>query len=67
MITKVIQIDGSDFRIRPDGDVCKVATYYGKSTDVKPIDDIQNADVFYEMDTRAVYLFDEEGKEWLPQ
>lgn len=67
MITKVIKIDGSDFRICPDGDVCKVATYYGKSTDTKPVDGVLNADVFYEMDTQAVYLFDEDAGEWLQQ
>ena len=67
MITKVIQIDGSNFRICPDGDVCKVTTCYGKSADIKPVDGMLNADVFYEMDTKKTYLFDEETKTWLEQ
>lgn len=67
MITKVIQIDGSCFRICPDGDVCKVATYYGKAADVKPVDGVLNADVFYEMDTKKAYLFDEDAKTWIEQ
>ena len=41
--------------------------YYGKSTDEKPIEGAQNADIFYEMDTQKVYLFDEEAQVWLEQ
>lgn len=67
MITKVIQIDGSEHEILANGDVCKLVTYYGKSTDVKPIEGVNNAERFYEMDTRAVFMFDEDSKTWLAQ
>lgn len=41
-------------------------TIYGLSTDTKPLD-VPNASVFYEMDTKAVFLFDAEGARWLEQ
>ena len=39
---------------------------YGLSTDVKPTD-VNNASVFYEMDTKKVFLFDEQNGQWLEQ
>ncbi len=39
---------------------------YGKSTDEKPMN-FANASVFYEMDTKKVFLFDAEAMEWLEQ
>lgn len=41
----------------------------GLSTDVKPIDRVENAligngSTFYEMDTKKCYKFDEENKTW---
>ena len=41
--------------------------YYGLSSDIKPTDGIQNADVFYEMDTGALWMFDEQNSVWLEQ
>jgi hypothetical protein len=41
--------------------------YYGLSTDIKPIEGVQNADIFYEMDTRKAFMFDEEGSTWIEQ
>lgn len=41
--------------------------FYGLSTDEKPIDDAHNADIFYEMDTGKVFMFDEDNKQWLEQ
>ena len=38
---------------------------YGLSTDVKPAQNIANASVFYEMDTRTTFFFDEENGRWL--
>lgn len=38
---------------------------YGLSTDVKPTQNIANASVFYEMDTRTTFFFDEENGQWL--
>ena len=43
----------------------KVVELYGLSTDPKPTD-VGNASVFFEMDTGKVFMFDAEGKRWLP-
>lgn len=40
---------------------------YGLSSDVKPIEGMTNTSTFYEMDTGALYMFDEDNKRWLPQ
>lgn len=45
---------------------CCPSELYGLSTDVKPTG-VCNASLFYEMDTGALYLFDEENKRWLIQ
>jgi hypothetical protein len=39
---------------------------YGLSTDTKP-KDVVNASLFYEMDTKKIYLFDATSKVWLEQ
>jgi hypothetical protein len=39
---------------------------YGLSTDTKPTD-VNNASVFYEMDTKKMFLFDEQNNVWLEQ
>lgn len=39
---------------------------YGLSTDEKP-KDCKNASVFYEMDTKKMYLFDEQNHVWIEQ
>ena len=43
------------------------AELYGLSTDEKPIENIPNASTFYEMDTKQIFLFDEQNKRWLEQ
>lgn len=44
------------------------AELYGLSTDNKSIrDDIPNASVFYEMDTKIAFLYDAENKQWVEQ
>ena len=43
-----------------------VSELYGLSTDAKPTN-VCNASLFYEMDTGAIYLFDEQNKTWLAQ
>ena len=53
-------VDSNNFQVR------RVAEYFGLSSDAKP-SGAKNADVFYEMDTHAVYLYDESGGQWLPQ
>ena len=40
---------------------------YGKSSDAKPTEDVPNASVFYEMDTKKIFMFDEDSKTWLEQ
>lgn len=67
MVTKVITIEGESYVVMPDGDLCKRVEHYGKSTDTKPVDGVNNADIFYEMDTQKVFLFDAENKKWLEQ
>ena len=41
--------------------------YRGLSTDTKPTEGVKNGDEFFEMDTKNVYLFDEDGQQWLKQ
>ena len=67
METKVIQIEGTEYAIMPNGDLRKVVTVYGKSTLEKPKAGMFNADRYYEMDTKNVYLFDAEAQDWLLQ
>lgn len=66
MITRIIEIDGDDYVVLPGGDVRRHGVFYGLYTDVKPTD-ANNADIFYEMDTKKVFLFDAENKVWLEQ
>lgn len=40
--------------------------FVGLSTDTKPTD-VENASTFYEMDTKTVFLYDEENEQWLAQ
>lgn len=39
--------------------------FYGLSADAKPTQNVANGSSFVEMDTKAIYLFDEESAEWL--
>lgn len=41
--------------------------FYGKSTDTKPTKNVSNGDIFYEMDTSTVYMYDEQTSTWLEQ
>ena len=44
----------------------KCHEYRGLSSDNKPIDDsVGNGSVYVEMDTKKVFLFNEDNKEWL--
>ena len=67
MITRIVRINGDEFVTLPDGECCRRAEYYGKSSDTKPVEGVKNADIFYEMDTGNVFLFDEQNKKWLQQ
>lgn len=67
MITRTTKIDGEDYVILSGGDLRRRGEFYGKSTDAKPVDGVNNADIFYEMDTTKVFLFDEDVKKWIKQ
>jgi hypothetical protein len=67
MITIATKIEGEDYVVVPGGDLRRRGEFYGKSTDTKPVDGVNNADIFYEMDTKRVFLFDEDGKTWIEQ
>lgn len=40
--------------------------FFGLSTDEKPTN-CANASTFYEMDTKKLFLFDKQNKQWLEQ
>lgn len=44
----------------------KTVELYGLSTDEKPLT-VPNASMFYEMDTKKIFMFDEQNKVWLEQ
>ena len=66
MITRFVEIDGDDHGYTGTK-MTKRSEYYGMSADSKPTEHVNNADIFYEMDTKKVYLFDEAGQQWLVQ
>lgn len=41
------------------------ATYFGLSTDTKPLQHIGNGTAFIEIDSGKIYLFDAEHTEWI--
>ena len=67
MNTKVIEIGGNANTLYPGGYSCRRAVYYGLSGDEKPAEGVHNADIFYEMDTQKIYLYDESNTRWLEQ
>ena len=67
MVTKLVEIDGCKTVVDAKGKAQRrVTEYYGLSSDNKP-KDAKNADVFYEMDTTKVFLYDQSGKAWVEQ
>lgn len=42
-------------------------TYFGLSTDTKPSGTGLNGSFYYEMDTKKVFLYDEENSRWIAQ
>ena len=77
MITKVIQIDGSEHAILPNGDLRKVATYYGLDKDVTSnadgsytisVPDVPcDPDRFYTKDTHRVFIYESSVNGWFEQ
>lgn len=47
--------------------ITREAEFRGLSSDEKPIKDVPNGSVFYEIDTVEVYMFDEQNKQWIKQ
>ncbi len=43
----------------------KTYEFRGLSTDEKPIENVGNGSVFFEMDTLKVFMFDESDKKWI--
>lgn len=77
MATKVIQIEGTEYAIMPNGDLRKVATHYGLSSEVvdngdgtysiPSVKDALNPDSFYTKDTREVFMYEESIAAWYKQ
>ena len=77
MATKVIQIEGSERAIMPNGDLRKVVTHYGLASEVMndgdgtytipTITDARNPDRFYTKDTQEVYIYEESINAWYKQ
>lgn len=65
MITSILLVNGGRYMVNPDGENISMPEYYGLSTDNKPVDDIRNAEIFFEMDTGNVFIFDEENAKWM--
>ena len=59
MVT-VVRIGG---QVKP-----QITELRGLSTDIKPIsDEFINGSEYYEMDTKKLFLYDAENKQWLEQ
>ena len=51
--------------VGPDGK--KAATFYGTSSETKPVQNIAMGSVFIEVDTGKAYLFNETTSAWVEQ
>lgn len=67
MISKIATINGTKYLVREDFSRESMFDFYGTSGDTKPTQDIENASVFYEMDTQKVFMFDADSNAWLEQ
>lgn len=66
MITPIIKVKGGEYAVEADGRLRAVKTYYGKSSDTKPVEGVSDADRFYEKDTKNAFVFDASDKQWWP-
>ena len=64
MVTKSITIEGTEYIKYLNGYSHAAHSFYGNSNDTKPSYGVMNGETFYEMDTKKVYIFDEENKKW---
>lgn len=67
MVTEVNDTKYGAVSLHDDGRRTNRSEYYCLSTDTKPVDGVNNADVLYEMDTKSVFLYDEEHTVWIKQ
>lgn len=58
----MISLDRASYQVQP-----RYAEYAGLSTDVKPVESIDNGDEFQEIDTGKVYKFDIDTAQWYEQ
>lgn len=66
MITTRILANGASTVVYPDGKTVIAREIYGLSSDTKPTKSVNNSDVFFEMDTGKLYVFDETNATWHP-
>ena len=68
MVTEVIHAKGGGQTcVHEDGSTSQRSEYFWLSTDEKPTEGVENADIGYEMDTKRVFLFDDTNKNWIEQ
>lgn len=65
MVTEVVMGKDGHRCIHGNGKVTYRSEYYWLSTDEKPIEGVENADIGFEMDTKKVFIFDETNRTWL--
>ena len=68
MITEVIHVTGGgQVSYHANGTKTNRSEFYCKSSDPKPNEGVENADILYEMDTGKCYLYDADAHTWLEQ
>lgn len=66
MISRRLTINGVDYIYRPNVRRIIAADMFGLSTDAKPTVGVANSTIFFEMDSKAAYIFDEDNATWHP-
>lgn len=66
MITTRIMANGAATTVYPSGKTAITREVFGLSTDTKPVENMNNGDLFIEMDTGTIYAFDEANAMWRP-
>lgn len=67
MMTPVYKVGGDSYVEVAPGELAHQREFYGLSTDTKPTGGVRNAEIYYEMDTGKVFLFDDTNSQWLEQ
>ena len=67
MVTEVVLKKDGHTCVHGNGKKTFRSEYYWLSTDTKPNSGVENADIGYEMDTKKVFLYDEDHKTWIEQ